>query len=220
MQQVFPFLTDSVYGFGNFLYIQTWLSQEFTEWRFLGLRARSTGSTCVWLLWKAEWGFLPVLSVEKPDKQKWQVLGFNSQTIFKRMILYFIFSFIYNERLAFMYAAVPAVRLVQNHALLHEETCPLKTEQSQRGDEKGFICPSSNFPLEREVNLCYQWGRKQFFLFIAFTLCSKAWQYSHNVALQQWKILVDLGDLHVLESYHVGSLFSYEKNQMNEKWLN
>lgn len=75
---------------------------------------------------------LPVLSVEKPAKQKSEVLGCNSQTIFKRVMLYCVFPFIYKECLAFMRAVDPAIHLVQNPALLHEERSSLKTEHSQR----------------------------------------------------------------------------------------
>lgn len=75
---------------------------------------------------------LPVSSVEKPAKQKSEVLGCNSQTIFKRVMLYCIFPFIYKACLAFICAAVPAIHLVQNRALLYEERSPLKSEQSQR----------------------------------------------------------------------------------------
>lgn len=75
---------------------------------------------------------LPALSKEKPAKQKSEVLGCISQTIFKRMMLYCIFPFIYKECLAFTRAAVPAIHLVQNQALLHEERSSLKSEQSWR----------------------------------------------------------------------------------------
>lgn len=111
---------------------------------------------------------LPVLSVEKPAKQKSEVLGCNSQTVFKRVMLYCIFPFIYKECLAFVCAAVPAIHLEQNHALLHKQRSSLKSGWSQRGEvtKKAFICPSSNFFLDREVNFCYQCDKKQLFLFI------------------------------------------------------
>jgi len=75
---------------------------------------------------------LAALSVEKPAKQKSEVLGCNSQAIFKRVMLYCIFPFISKKCLACLRVSVPAIHLVQNHALLHEERCFLKSERSQR----------------------------------------------------------------------------------------
>lgn len=81
--------------------------------------------------------------------------------------------------------------------------------------KKAFICSSSNAPLDREVNLCYQCGRKWLFLFIELlTLHSELKQ---NSALTVWhssskqKVIINVGDL------HVSSLLSYEKNWINEK---
>lgn len=40
------------------------------------------------------------------------------------------------------------------------------TESNSRSDENAFICPSSHFPLDREVNLCYLRGMNRLFLLL------------------------------------------------------
>lgn len=145
------------------------MSQEFAEWGFPGHSARSTAAlvfSCCERLSRTLCS-LPVLSVEKPAKQKSEVLGCNSQTVFKRVMLYCIFPFIYKECLAFVCAAVPAIHLEHNHALLHKQRSSLKSGWSQRRSEKkAFICPSSDFLLDRHMNFCHQCDKKQPFLFI------------------------------------------------------
>lgn len=89
---------------------------------------------------------LPVLSVEKPAKQKSGVLGYNSQTIFKRVMLYCVLPFIYKECLAFMHAAVPAIHLVQNHAR-REVFSKEWTEAKRRGDKVSIYLSLFKFPL-------------------------------------------------------------------------
>lgn len=131
---------------------------------------------------------LPVLSVKKQAKKKSEVLGCNSQTNFKRVMLYCIFPFSYKECLAFMSVAVPEIHLVQNHALLHKERSSLKSAQSQREVMKMVlfvprqICPW----MERWICVINVVRSGFFFFFIeVLTLHLEPWQCSHNVAFQQ-----------------------------------
>lgn len=117
---------------------------------------------------------LPGLSVEKPAKQKSEVLGCNSQTIFKRVMLYCIFPFIYKECLAFMCAAVPAIHLVQNHALLYEERS-LKSEQSQREVTKMHLFVPLQIVPRTERWICAINGVRSSFFFLL-----KYWLYTQS----------------------------------------
>lgn len=83
------------------------------------------------------------------------------------------------------------LRLFQQSTLYRITHCCMKrgvskewTESNSRNNENAFICPSSHFPLDREVNLCYHHGMNRLFPFtVVLTLHSaKAWHYSHNAA--------------------------------------
>lgn len=118
---------------------------------------------------------LPVSSVEKPAKQKSEVLGCNSQTIFKRVMLYCIFPFIYKACLAFICAAVPAIHLVQNRALLYEERSPLKSEQSQREVTKMHLFVPLQIVPWTERWVCVINGiRSSFFLLVKYWLYTQS----------------------------------------------